>query len=79
MTPLASYDTLIDRVPARDLVWFVYRITRHGHSLRKHLGKTAPSGDTPRALKRGGFLGSPWRPQATCGVSNRTTTAIKRS
>ena len=42
--PLASYDTLIDRVPARDLVWFVYRITRHGHSLRKHLGRTAPSG-----------------------------------
>ena len=42
--PLASYDTLIDRVPARDLVWFVYRIARHGHSLRKHLGKVAPSG-----------------------------------
>ena len=44
IVPLASHDTLIDRVPARDLVWFVYRITRHGHSLRKHLGKTAPSG-----------------------------------
>lgn len=42
--PLASYDTMIDRVPARDLVWFVYRITRHGHSLRKHQGRVAPSG-----------------------------------
>ena len=42
--PLASYDTMIDRIPARDLVWFVYRITRHGHSLRKHQGRVAPSG-----------------------------------
>ena len=44
IVPLASYDTLIDRVPARDLVWFIVRATKHGHSLRRHLGKTAPSG-----------------------------------
>jgi hypothetical protein len=42
--PLASYDATIDNVRQRDLVWFVIRITRHGHSLRRHLGLRAPSG-----------------------------------
>jgi len=42
--PLQSYDTTIDDVRQRDLVWFVVRIARHGHSLRKHLGLRAPSG-----------------------------------